>query len=158
MKIACFREFSDPESTLFKNIINFSVDLFSFLNPPTVVPPTFSHFSPTHPFFFIFPPCFPRFSFLAPLFSLLWKRYTSSQSQFLSFSRVGRHWWTGYSRHSHIRIHCVSSATFYLVRYWPSTSFIVTFSFLIFIRPNVPIKSYCMLRAVLSRYLTFAKT
>lgn len=76
MKIACFREFSDPESTLFKNIINFSVDLFSFLNPPTVVPPTFSHFSPTHPFFLSF-----HRASLASLFSLLFSPFSGKDTR-----------------------------------------------------------------------------
>lgn len=130
MKIACFRESSAPESTLFKNIINFSVDLFSFLNPPAVVPPTFSHFSPTHPFFFYLSTVLPSLLFSRSSFlPSLEKIHVFAES--VSFLLAGRPALVN-RLYSHIRIHCVSSATFYLVRYRPSTSFIVTFSFIIF--------------------------
>lgn len=169
MKIACFREFSDPESTLFKNIINFSVDLFSFLNPPTVVPPTFSHFSPTHPFFLSF-----HRASLASLFSLLFSTFSAKDTRLRRVSFFPSRGSVGigeqvipdavtyvYIVSLPLRfILCVTGQALVLLLRSHLLYLFVTGSrkYESFSFENVPIKSYCVLRAVLSRYLTFAKT
>ena len=97
MKIACFRE-SRPsrEHAIQEHNKLFCRPFFRFKSPPFRLAflRAFSHFSPTHRFFFfslfffIFLPCLFVFFFPLPLE----ERYTSSFSQFLSSSWAGRHW------------------------------------------------------------------
>lgn len=97
-----------PECAPFKNIINFPAAPFSFLNPPTRVPPAFSHFSPTHPFY-LSQPRAPFASRLPPTYPVVIHVFIQPVFFPLSAGTVNRL----FSTHR-IRTHCVSSGAFYL--------------------------------------------